>query len=329
MSKKQRTVHYLQYYIEEKSQNVEGEYYRGRTFEQCMDEAIAKLQPGEEVKQRLMGKNVILSLYHNNVICHEGCKSAVLYQIEEGKGVAAEAKDEMGNHIVPAQPAILLDDIKDGDILDNEQFIMANLAEGITYFAYKDNHVAYFSESGAAANMLHSFFSFFLKTLTHVIADTTVIHEVKISLVEPRALLAHKGVKKVTYKLGEMRNKDSLGSNMQKVLNNKIHANPIVRCRHEAVIQECNLDLTLSPGRRDRGIKTETIKALLSSMSDYELEHTIVYFNDHKTMKGKQLVPHSKIFVNCSNGIPHQVDAQRELTHWLARSIETDLAYSR
>lgn len=293
-----------------------------------MDEAIASLQHGQEVTQRLTGKKVVLSLHKGNVITHAGCKSSALYQIEEGKGVAAEAKDDVGNHIVAGQPVIPNVNSTSGETLRDDFYRMANLAEGITYFAYRGNHLAYFSESSSAASTLLSFFNFFLKTLTKVVPDSSIIHEEKIFLVNPRTLLAHKGISKVAYKLAEMKEKESLGQSIQEVVNQKMHADPIMRCKHKAVIQECNMDLVLAPGRRDRGIKSETIKLLLCSMTDYELEHTIVHFNDHTTMKGKELFSQSKIRVDCQKGIPQQADAQRELSQWLARSIDSELGNS-
>ena len=180
MSKKTRTVHYLRYFIEEQSRYIEDKRYCDRTFEQCMDEAIASLQHGQEVTQRLTGKKVVLSLHKGNVITHAGCKSSALYQIEEGKGVAAEAKDDVGNHIVAGQPVIPNVNSTSGETLRDDFYRMANLAEGITYFAYKGNHLAYFSESSSAASTLLSFFNFFLKTLTKVVPDSSIIHEEKI-----------------------------------------------------------------------------------------------------------------------------------------------------
>lgn len=328
MSKKSRIVHYLRYCIEEKSQQVEGEYYRGKTFEEYMDEAIAKLEPGQEVKQRTTGKNIVLSLHNNDVIRCAGCKTSALYQREEGKGVAAEAKDEMGNHIVAGKPVIRQKETDINVSSEKVQYRMANLAEGATYFAYKGNHIAYFSSSCAASNILLSFFNYFLKTCTGVLADSSVIHEEKIFMVDPRTLLKHKGISKVAYKLAEMRDQGTLGQEVQEVMSRRINADPILRCKHEAIIQECNLDLILAPGRRDKGIKGETIKALLSSMTDYELDHTIVYFNDNETMKGKELFSKSKIFVEFEDGVPRQGDAQRAVSQWLARNINSDFGNS-
>ena len=336
MQLKPKTVHYLKVYVELMPTIGTAETYTAKPFEYYLERAIDNLPTNVKPEQRLTatGKTVSLSLIDGKLATIHGCKSGVLYIKEEGKQVAAEEETKHGKHIVGAQPAIVRNTTSTASTENiiaipqqNAASIrLAPLADGVTYFAVCGNYIAYFSDSGNASNIMKSFFEHLIKSLSKVIPQNAVIHEEKKIMVDPLIAVQHGGIKDIHYMFGHISEEDSMASLLQSAIKTKIRGDELSKCRHEAILQKCKVQLLVAPGRGSRGLKDETLKTLVYSMSDTELENTIITFKDGDVLTGKEIRPNGHIQVETDKGIPVQRSAQQAISKWLADLIENRIA---
>lgn len=336
MELKPKTVHYLKFYVELMPDVGTPERYTANSFEYYLERAIANLPNDAKPEQRLTttGKTVSLSLIDGKLASIHGCKSGVLYIKEEGKQVAAEEETKHGKHIVGAQPAIVREETSTKTTEPTHATVpqkaasirLAPLADGVTYFAVCRDYIAYFSDSGNASNVMKSFFEYLLKSLAKVIPENAVIHEEKRIVVDPLIAVQHGGIKDIHYMFGHISEEDSMASLLQSAIKTKIKGDAISKCKHEAILQKCKIQLLVSPGRGSRGLKDETLKTLVYSMSDIELENTIITFKDGDVLTGREIRPNGHIQVETKRGIPVQRSAQIAISKWLADLIENRIA---
>lgn len=332
MTTKQKTVHYLKLYVELQSQAIDTERYVDLTFEHYLDKAIETLPSEANPEQFLTttGKKVSLSLLKGELVRLHGCKAGVIYVTEEGKQVTAEEETEYGKHIVGAHPAIVKNSDEEGTHEEQrgaaERIQLAPLANGVTYFAVCGNYVAYFSDSPNAANRMRSFFEYLLKSLSKVIPENAILHLENKLIINPRIAVNHGGISAIHYQFGGILEENSIEQQIQSTINGKIQGNELDKLRHEAILQQCNIQLLVSPGRGNKGIKDDTLKTLANSMSDTELEHTIIVFKDGNVLRGSQICPNGRVNVEVNNGVPSQASALRAISKWLSKLIETRLS---
>lgn len=318
---KRKTVHYLQYTIHHTDSYKSGVTYVEKTFEEYLEEAITLMANENSIEMPITteGKKIALSLYKKALIRLNGCVTGELYVTQAGKKIAAEAREEEGCHIVPAQPYIPQNTNKNGESASN--FRTADPAEQVTYFAISGNHVAYCSDSSSARSKMLMFFEYLFKTKTHILPTESIIHEETDIFVDPKLELEHKGLSCIRYSFSNNGAADDLDVQIQGIINNKIPGNGISKIQNSAILQELTTKLTISLGRKNRGMKMETLKKLLCSMSESELAKTLVIFSDGHKMQGTMFRPDSKINVLHDSDVPVSSDAQKKLSTWLNEFI--------
>lgn len=315
MSAKKKTVHYLRYIVEHTAEYLNDVTYVEKTFEDYIKTAIKGLVQEGAVEQILdsEGKKMSLSLYKKELIQLNSCTTGELYVTKEGKKVAAEAREKDGCHVVAAQAVVR----QETENAEGHNLRPVNPAEQVTYFAISGNHVAYCSDSPSARTKMLSFFEFLLKTKTKILPISSVINEQTDITVDPKIELAHKGLSRIRYNFSNGGSESDIDVQINEILKNKMPGNGLNKLHHAAILQELNTKLSISLGQKNKGQKRETLKLLLGSMSDEELEKTEVVFVDGHKMKGSQFRPDTRIMVRYESDVPVSSDAQFQLSKWL------------
>lgn len=321
MGEKRKTIHYVKYTIEHTSEFSEDVRYVDLSFGDYLEKAVAEMSERGPIEQRLdtEGRKVVLSLYEKRLLPIHSCLSGTLFITQAGKKVAAASELTEGTLIVPAQTVIEDDDADKAS--DITKMRIVDPAEQITCFACFQNHLAYISDSPNAAKRLYDFFYFLFKSLTHVLPATSIIHEERDIIVNPTLVLQHNGISAVRYKFSNCGEKDDLDAQIHGIIGTRFAQDSILQCRQKALLQECSINLRVSLGKKDRGMKAEVLKFLLTRMSDSELSKTTVYFKDGYKMQGTKFRPDSKVKVLYDNSVINQIDAQRASALWLNTQI--------
>lgn len=325
MKRKSKTVHYIKYSIDHLCDFDDNVRYKNLSFTDYLQQAVNAMKNKGEIQQFLNseGRKVVLSLYEKELIRSSECLTGALFITQAGKKVAAASALDEGTKIVPAQTVIEDEGANNPIFVNGLQ--MVDPAEQITCFACTGDHLAYISDSPTAAKRLYDFFYYLLKSLTHTLPETTTINEDRDIFVNPSLVLKHKGISSVSYKFSNCGTKEDLDYQIHGILGSKLGSDPIFRCQQQAILQECNINLNLSLGRRNRGMKAETLKNLLVRMSDSELSKTTVHFNDGHQMQGSKFRPDSRVKIGYNDSVIDQIDAQRAAAAWLRNQINNGI----